>query len=599
VTSGDVLSQWLQHKHGSVVQGSLVSLSRGGLLRVSSEQSRAVQVLLPVMHGGQAAVARAVDQAGTSLALRVQAVSSDSEKARQMERLVNMTTVAEAARAQPQRFPAVLPVHESFVLVVPGADMPTTAPQAEYELWCDIMAWCPNDLNGWAKAVPVGSRQPAVVLRAFVPLLATVCSVHQDLGIVHRDITPNNVLVDEHGRLLLADWGIAHGIAADQTSTYTQLIGNRGFSLPPEMLAGDPSVGRYTDAWYLGSLLAWMLTGAPPGPQHGPEWLPPGLPSGPLGDQVTTVIQALCCPDPRGRADLGQAQVALANAAAGRMTANLPAVRPARTPVVAPPGSTQAQLPRTVADAPGNTYAQFPRTAVDAAPGNTHAQYPRAVIGVDVGRRELPRVGFAGWGWALFGPVFACVLLALPFVLTWENAPWRSQADDRGTTQDGTTQGGTGTSAADAATYSAARVEEILADLYEATGGTEFTRINMFTDYVVATARTAPGASTFDRYTWRNGKVTHQAATIQPKPEEVFDAAGVDWTLAEKLADQVPQLTGVDEPNNINVQVYLLSKTTLVFQLGTRNDYYHPWIRADKNGKILTVSTDVPGYPPS
>ncbi|MCL2090108.1 MAG: hypothetical protein FWH11_02590 [Micrococcales bacterium] len=395
--SGDVLSQWLQRRNGSVVAGSRISLTRGGFLRVSEEvNSRPVQVALPVMHGGQAAVARAVDSTGAVLALRVQAVSSTQEKARQMERLVNMTTVATAARDRPDRFPAVLPVLESFVVVVPGTEMPVTGPQPEYELWCDLMAWCPHDLNDWQQA-PGQVRTLPVVLGAFLPVLATVHAAHEDLGIVHRDITPNNVLVDEQGRLLLADWGIAHGLDAGQTSTYTQLVGNRGFSLPPEMLAGDPSVGRYTDAWYLGSLLAWMLTGQPPGPQHGPTWLPPGMPDGPAGEQVAAVVQGLCHPDPRGRLDLPQAWTHLAAAAQGHPMA--PPVLPA--------------VPDTVVVNP---------TVAPTAPVRDGS-----LAGVTVG--PAPAARSKKPLWATLGVVGVCAALVAG-ALVWQ--PWDSAAGSGG-----------------------------------------------------------------------------------------------------------------------------------------------------------------------
>ena len=264
--------------------------------------------MLPVVHGGQAAVARAQDPSGAALALRVQAVTTDEEQARQMERLMSMLTVVTAAREDPDVYPSVLPVRESFIMTVPGSQIPLTGAAPEYELWCDVMPWCPDDLNDW-KRVAGKHPAPQAVLSAFLPVMATVQAVHQHLGIIHRDITPNNVLVDSSGRLLLADWGIAHGLAENQTSTHTQLIGNRAFALPPEMVAGDPSVGRYTDAWYLGCLLSWMLTGQTPGPQHAPAWLPPDL--GSPTDVVPTVVAGLCAPDPRQRLALPDATAAL------------------------------------------------------------------------------------------------------------------------------------------------------------------------------------------------------------------------------------------------------------------------------------------------
>ena len=306
--SGDALSQWLQRQHTGVVRGSLVRLTPSGLPQVSSAlDSHPVTVLLPVLRGGQAAVARAVPAGaeGPELALRVQAVSDRAERVRQMERLVTMLTVAEATRADPARYPAVLPVLESFVVTLTGDQVPVAHPAARYELWCDVTPWCPTSL-AHARRDDGASAAPTAVAQ-ILPLVRTVLAVHEHLNVVHRDITPNNVLVDAAGRLLLADWGIAHTVTGGQTSTRTELVGNRGFSLPPEMLAGDQAVGRYTDAWYLGCLLVWMLTGQAPGPRHGPGLLPPGLPGGQAGDYLDGVVQGLCEPDPRRRMPLAEA----------------------------------------------------------------------------------------------------------------------------------------------------------------------------------------------------------------------------------------------------------------------------------------------------
>ncbi|MCL2090806.1 MAG: protein kinase [Micrococcales bacterium] len=309
--TGDVLSQWLQRRVGTVVYGTRVQLSPSGLLRVSDRlDSHPVQIALPVVYGGQAAVARAVvDGVDQALALRVQAVSSQAEQARQMERLVSMLTVAQVARADPAAYPAVLPVLESFVVTAPGDEMAQTSPSERYELWCDLMPWCPTSLADQQRQT--GPAAPGVALARLLPVVTTVAAVHRNLGIIHRDITPHNVLVDAAGRLLLADWGVAHVIAADQTSTYTEQVGNQGFCLPPEMLAGDTAVGRYTDTWYLGCLLVWMLTGQAPGPQYGPTWLPPGLPGGPAGQHLAELVRGLCWPDPHQRTDLADAAARL------------------------------------------------------------------------------------------------------------------------------------------------------------------------------------------------------------------------------------------------------------------------------------------------
>ncbi|MCL2849640.1 MAG: phosphotransferase, partial [Micrococcales bacterium] len=233
--SGDALSQWLQQQHITVVRGSLVRLGPSRLPQVSAGvDSHPIRVLLPVLRGGQAAVARAVVDGtqGPELALRVQAISSQTERARQTQRLVTMLTIAEQTRANPVRYPSVLAVLESFVMVVPGDQLPVGTTAAQHELWCDVMPWCPTSL---ARARDdVLAPGPSAAVARLAPLVRTVHAVHEHLSIVHRDITPNNVLVDPAGRLLLADWGIAHTVTAGQTSTSTELVGNRGFSLPPE-----------------------------------------------------------------------------------------------------------------------------------------------------------------------------------------------------------------------------------------------------------------------------------------------------------------------------------------------------------------------------
>ena len=307
-----MLSRWLQHRDGTVLRGSSVRLSRSGLLRVSTvDDSRPVRVLLPVRYGGQAAVARAqlADQGADDhpLALRVGAVTSREEQSRQMERLLSMLSVVTAARERPETYPSVLPVVESFVCTVPGSELGSG--QDEHELWCDVMAWCRTNLAELQQVEGSASRVPAVVVSRMAPVVATVQAVHENLGVIHRDITPHNVLVDDAGRLLLADWGIAHLIASDKTSTHTQRLGNLGFSVPPETLRGDTAVGRYTDAWYLGSLLVWQLTGQAPDASHGQGWLPPGLDQ--AGEQLAVVARGLCTLDPRQRMGLPEAAARL------------------------------------------------------------------------------------------------------------------------------------------------------------------------------------------------------------------------------------------------------------------------------------------------
>src|SRR5829696_6120470 len=80
-------------------------------------------------------------------------------------------------------------------------------------------------------------------------------------GLVHRDITPGNVLVDPAGLVKVADFGIAK-LAAATTMTGDEVLGTAAY-LSPEQAQGRPVDGR-SDLYALGCVLYALLTGAPP-----------------------------------------------------------------------------------------------------------------------------------------------------------------------------------------------------------------------------------------------------------------------------------------------------------------------------------------------
>jgi hypothetical protein len=120
-----------------------------------------------------------------------------------------------------------------------------------------------------------------------------------ELGYVHRDISPRNVLAlpdstDPSGRRwVVADWGIVKRPAGDTTHRYTRTgegLGTAGFAAP-ETWHDAHRVGCEADVYSLGRVVAWLLTGKWPSPNM------PLLPEGPMRGLVAECTE----PDPARR----------------------------------------------------------------------------------------------------------------------------------------------------------------------------------------------------------------------------------------------------------------------------------------------------------
>ena len=115
------------------------------------------------------------------------------------------------------------------------------------------------------KKLPIGDA--ARIARQVADALAYAHSQE----IVHRDIKPDNILLDKSGHVLVTDFGIAKAVQAAKerrSGQSTQLtseglvVGTPQY-MSPEQASGDPLDGR-SDIYSLGVVLYQMLAGAPP-----------------------------------------------------------------------------------------------------------------------------------------------------------------------------------------------------------------------------------------------------------------------------------------------------------------------------------------------
>jgi serine/threonine protein kinase len=84
-------------------------------------------------------------------------------------------------------------------------------------------------------------------------------------GIIHRDVRPENILL-ESGHALVADFGIARALeasAGEQISTVGVVLGHPAY-MSPEQARGTPELDPRSDIYSLGCVLYEMLAGVPP-----------------------------------------------------------------------------------------------------------------------------------------------------------------------------------------------------------------------------------------------------------------------------------------------------------------------------------------------
>jgi serine/threonine-protein kinase len=100
-------------------------------------------------------------------------------------------------------------------------------------------------------------------LRRFIGHVGDALDYAHSRGVVHRDVKPSNILVDDRGQYLLTDFGIAKmAEAATQFTVTGSFLGTPHYASPEQGL-GQPLDGR-SDLYSLGVILYEMATGRQP-----------------------------------------------------------------------------------------------------------------------------------------------------------------------------------------------------------------------------------------------------------------------------------------------------------------------------------------------
>jgi len=127
-----------------------------------------------------------------------------------------------------------------------------------------VMPYCERgNLTHWVERH--GRPKVEDAIRMILDVLEGLAHAHKQ-GYVHRDIKPQNILVDGKGRAVVADFGLAKCFEEAQLWDITKsgtTMGTAAF-MPQEQAVNFKRVRPSTDVWAVAAVLYWLLCGVPP-----------------------------------------------------------------------------------------------------------------------------------------------------------------------------------------------------------------------------------------------------------------------------------------------------------------------------------------------
>ena len=197
------------------------------------------QILEQIGRGGMAAVYRAHDTARdrfVALKLVAPHLTNDPNFEQRFRR--------EARLLMQLKHPNIIPVED--------------AGEAEDYAYLVMPFLQVGTLTDWLREGPTSVRHGARLMGQ----IAGALQYAHDRGIVHRDVKPSNILLDDHGNALLSDFGLARIEEPGASLTGSMMVGTPAF-MSPEQVRGDKA-GPLSDQYSLGVILYLLTTGRLP-----------------------------------------------------------------------------------------------------------------------------------------------------------------------------------------------------------------------------------------------------------------------------------------------------------------------------------------------
>ncbi len=210
--------------------------------RLGEKKVDRFELIEPIGHGAFGTVYKArdprLDRTVALKVLRAGNLARDEEKARFLR---------ESRSTAQLRHPAIVPVHEV----------------GEYEGNPFIIS---DFIRGITLADWLTARRPAFAEAArLVAELADALQYAHENHVIHRDVKPSNVILDEDGQPHLMDFGLAKREAGEIAITLDgEVLGTPAYMSPEQARGEGSKVDGRTDVYSVGVILYEMLTGEPP-----------------------------------------------------------------------------------------------------------------------------------------------------------------------------------------------------------------------------------------------------------------------------------------------------------------------------------------------
>ena len=220
-----------------------------------------------------------------------------------------------------------------------------------------------------------------------------------DRGVIHRDIKPHNILLDENGRLKLSDFGVARALDTSQATRTGAYLGTALYS-PPEQLRGN-RVTPKSDVYSLGVTLYHAATGEPPftgapieiASQHvSKEPTPPREVNDAVSPSMEALILDCMNKNPDARPTAEEVRLRLLEAGRGAYATQAYEDQPAKeeTTREEPAGVAAPPPPRQGGSAPGRSPGTYPRAGGPSQRGGILVALALVAVLAVIGALAIP-----------------------------------------------------------------------------------------------------------------------------------------------------------------------------------------------------------------